>query len=490
MIEERSNMHKFLYVLMALAILLIPFNNLPYLNTILKELSFSATSYPILILMVIMAFYILREKRIVKVKDKSVYILIAFVILCLVLSLFNISEIMTNSFKGKSGLRRLIFQYPMLVFGAVTSYCFYYFLKRTKITIWSIRRWVLFSTIIASGYGFIEMLNMLNIIDTSSILKAVSNVIQLYARGELYPRGIRTVCGEASYFGMYAAFVLPWILSYIYTEKTYVKKGIFVVYALYFISLVLLSKSRMGLLIFWLEFIIFAIGILIMRKNWKKKLITVLLFPLVFLTSNIVNKVGFTEEVQYENTASNATVGAVVESLNDENNMSNVARFSMMKAAFRIGNEHLLTGVGVGQYAFYATDNVDPDDYRSSEVTRWLDPEQTQYWPTVFALHARIYAENGLIGLLLWVGLWAYIGISLLVRYIKYNDIKTLILVSSLAGVLLACFNVDTYIYYPLWILIALHWRFGKENIEENSGEKDEEIFFDYGNLWKRRRSK
>ena len=57
------------------------------------------------------------------------------------------------------------------------------------------------------------MLNMLNIIDTSEILKAVSNVIQLYARGELYPRGIRTVCGEASYFGMYAAFVLPWILS-------------------------------------------------------------------------------------------------------------------------------------------------------------------------------------------------------------------------------------------------------------------------------------
>ena len=334
------------------------------------------------------------------------------------------------------------------------------------------------------------MLNMLNIIDTSEILKAVSNVIQLYARGELYPRGIRTVCGEASYFGMYAAFVLPWILSYIYTEKEYWKKGISVVYALYFIALVLLSKSRMGLLIFWLEFIIFTIGMIIMRGNWKKKIITVLLFPLVFLTSNIVNKVGFTEEVQYENTASTETVGAVVESLNDENNMSNVARFSMMKAAFRIGNEHLLTGVGVGQYAFYATDNVEPDDYRSSEVTRWLDPEQTQYWPTVFALHARIYAENGIICFLIWVGLWAYIGISLLIRYIKYNDIKTLILMSSVAGVLLACFNVDTYIYYPLWILIGLYWRFGKENIEENSGERDEEIFFNYGDLWKRKRGR
>ena len=131
------------------------------------------------------------------------------------------------------------------------------------------------------------MLNMLNIIDTSEILKAVSNVIQLYARGELYPRGIRTVCGEASYFGMYAAFVLPWILSYIYTEKEYWKKGIAVVYALYFIALVLLSKSRMGLLIFWLEFIIFSIGIIIMKGNWKKKIITVLLFP--FLPPHLPN---------------------------------------------------------------------------------------------------------------------------------------------------------------------------------------------------------
>ena len=30
----------------------------------------------------------------------------------------------------------------------------------------------------------------------------------------------------------------------------------------------------------------------------------------------------------------------------------------------------------------------------------------------------------------------------------------------------------------------------GKENIEENSGERDEEIFFNYGDLWKRKRGR
>ena len=53
-----------------------------------------------LILMTIMAIYI--TAKIVIVKDKSIYILITFVILCFIFSLFNISEIMTNLFKGKT----------------------------------------------------------------------------------------------------------------------------------------------------------------------------------------------------------------------------------------------------------------------------------------------------------------------------------------------------------------------------------------------------
>ena len=39
------------------------------------------------------------------------------------------------------------------------------------------------SCLITGAYGLIELLNMLNNIDTRAILKAVSNVIQLYSRG-------------------------------------------------------------------------------------------------------------------------------------------------------------------------------------------------------------------------------------------------------------------------------------------------------------------
>ena len=146
---------------------------------------------------------------------------------------------------------------------------------------------------------------------------------------------------------------------------------------------------------------------------------------------------------------SNATVGAVVESLNDENNMSNVARFSMMKAAFQNRKSTPINRCRCRTICFFMLQiMLNQMIIDQVKFTRWLDPEQTQYWPSVFALHARIYAENGIICFLIWVALWAYIGISLLIRYIKYNDIKTLILMSSVAGVLLACFNIDTYIIH------------------------------------------
>ena len=53
----------------------------------------------------------------------------------------------------------------------------------------------------------------------------------------------------------------------------------------------------------------------------------------------------------------------------------------------------------------------------------------------------------------------------------------TLVIMSSVAGVLLACFNFDTYIYYPIWIFIGLYWRFRKENIEEKTVVKEMKRF-------------
>ena len=81
MIEEKNEIYKLVYVLMALAILLIPFNNLPYLNNILKELSFSATSYPMLILMTIMAIYILKESIFINNSSAVIWLICPYYLL-------------------------------------------------------------------------------------------------------------------------------------------------------------------------------------------------------------------------------------------------------------------------------------------------------------------------------------------------------------------------------------------------------------------------
>ena len=81
MIEEKNEIYKLVYVLMALAILLIPFNNLPYLNNILKELSFSATSYPMLILITIMAIYILKESIFINKSSAVIWLIYPYYLL-------------------------------------------------------------------------------------------------------------------------------------------------------------------------------------------------------------------------------------------------------------------------------------------------------------------------------------------------------------------------------------------------------------------------
>ncbi|MBM6839277.1 hypothetical protein H9X77_13815, partial [Clostridium saudiense] len=128
----------------------------------------------------------------------------------------------------------------------------------------------------------------------------------------------------------------------------------------------------------------------------------------------------------------------------------------MINTAINIGDDNPIIGVGIGQFGFYATDYVEEEAYRSWEVVNWLDPEKPQYWPTTFALPARIYAETGIIGIAIWSLMWI-VGIGALIRlYIKSNKFFYIIIIASAVGAMLATFNVDTFIYYPIWIMLSI----------------------------------
>ncbi|WP_040194979.1 O-antigen ligase family protein [Clostridium culturomicium] len=461
----------YIEILIALVLVLVPFDNLPYLNNVLKELSYSGASYAALVLIGIFFYRLLKDRDVLRFNDRVYNIFLVFVVWALASGIFNFSNIMNNTFKGKSGLKRFIFQYPMLVYVFVFSYCVYYFLSKEKISVFKIRKYILISTIIVAVYSVFEVLYLLNIVDTSFILEKVSSVIQLYSRGEVYSRGVRSVTGEASYFSMYAAFVFPWIFSYIYTEKKAKNKILFSVYNMYFISLIFLSRSRVGLAIFAAEFLILLVGLLI-KKNKEHRKITVGIAILLLVLVGVVNTVFYSNNT-YQNTVSRVSISSLINSLKDPNNLSNVARFSLQEGAISMGLDNPITGVGIGQFAFSIKEHIDKDAYRSNEITLWLDETQTQYWPTVFSLHARIFGELGFVGFALWCILWGKVLFRLVKMYFKKDNIYTLVIGVSVIGCLISGMNVDTFINYPLWIILSvatMHYN----NISKEYGEKYE----------------
>ena len=212
------------YLLIA-SIILIPFDNLPYLGSILGELSYKGAIYSFIFIIIILFIMTIKNKKIYFKKSKELYFLLTYIGWIVISLIFNISSILNNTLKGRSGISKLILQLMVLGFMLLVFYSTDIIIKLKRITLYDLRRYILLSLIPVLIYGTIELLNLSGIIDFSKFIEKVSYFIQSYHRGTVYTKGIRTVTGEVSYFAMYVSFVLPWIASYIFTERNKKKKN-------------------------------------------------------------------------------------------------------------------------------------------------------------------------------------------------------------------------------------------------------------------------
>lgn len=461
-VDSISDYYKYIFII---AIILIPFDNLPYFGKVLGELSVRGPVYAFIILIAITMFDILKSREIFIYKDKINYILIVFLIWVIISSIANFNNILINDFKGRIGIEKLILQLFVVSFMFLICYITQIIIFKKNITLLDIRKYILYSTIPVGIYSFFELLNLTGIINFSWIIEKMSGVVHLYNRGEIYTKGIRSVTGEPSYFAMYSAFVIPWILSYVFTEKDRKKKVQYGLAILYLLILVIFSKSRVGYAIMFFELVVFSFGILVFRMSKQNKKIIISFIGIIitiFIGINITvfNKIGGDQNSVHE-----LSVSGLIKSLTDKNNMSNVARLGMQKVAVNIGIDNALVGVGIGQYGFYAKDYVDENALRSNEVQNWINPDTTENsWPPAFSLYARIVAEQGILGIIIWITLIIYTIYSLFIKLrTSYNNILGLALMTSFLGVLISSFNADTFAISQLWILIAIIVKYKNE---------------------------
>lgn len=462
--------------LLLISFIIIPFDDLPYL-TFLSGLGRRAALYPFFIIIPLIALLTIKNLRIYFKFNIEKIIFIAFYFWIVLGVYVNIYNILESSFKGSSGIGKAIIQIVTLTFVILASYCTEIILSTRKITLKNIRMAILLSLIPVIIVGLIELINIMKVYDTSEILKKITNIINIHYKGNVYKERTRGVSAEASYLGMYCAFIFPWILSYLYTEKEKVKKIIFGFISLVILLLVITTKSRTATILILFELVAFVGLVVLFYSNLKVKIYSIILvlalgLSLVIYPKMIANITNYSSRIHSEdlNGDSNInneseigkeieneySVGSMVSSVSDQGNLSNMARFTMQNAALGIGKDNPIFGVGLGQFAFNFSSYVQEESLKSSEVRNWLD-SNIDIWPPVHSLYHRLIAETGFVGLALYIAFIFIVCLKLLIKIIKdKKDIIGMLLLVSYCSIIISSMTIDTFLLTQFWLMTPI----------------------------------
>ena len=445
-----------LFPLIALSLFFLTLNGLPN-RRLLGELSVEGAVYPMLLAIIIYGLAVIQKGRINKPNLLSYQLLTLFLVWVLISGILNFHGILANFTKGRSGVEKFSLQFVLLLFVFFTSMVSYATLKpfHRKNILLIFRRWILFSFLFAGIYSLvIEIPAELGQGWAISILGFITPII--HGSEGLYLSRLRSLSGEASWFGMYLGFVFPWLMSYYFTErKTY--KYIYLALIVYALILAFLTYSRTAYFIiasqiFAFVLIIFFKGIHRHRRQllWLL-LIAIPLSGLLIIETNAVDKI---VQIYYSSLFEQ----------DREFQLSNIARIGSQLAAIHMGLSHPLAGVGLGQYGFYMPDYLPTWALDSPEINLWASSSPDTSWAPVQGLWVRILAETGFVGIFLWLSVWISVLISVWKRYRKLrqidqqNSILPLSLLISILGLMLIGLVSDSLRSLSYWITLGVTW--------------------------------
>lgn len=447
--------------LLALTIILLPFNALPYFNNIFREMSYEGAFYPIIAAMVVWGILLLKGERPAVPRGISAKLLLLFVAWILISGMVNFSGIISASTKGRSGSEKFIFQLLLLSFVILSALLVYQIALRTPNFLQRLRRYIFFSFLVAGAYSALEI----SFFSGSKLAAMVLEFLHPWInRNPPIYQSYRlcSVSGEPSWLAMYCSFSLPWILSYVFTARRFVWLS-FMLFG-YLVLLILLSLSRTAYVITSVQVLLFLIGISFCRnKNSKKRVVVFIIgmFIIAFFAGFVFSKTVF----------SFRTMTETYTSLRDLKSQANVARTGSQMTAFKMANDHPVFGVGLGQYGFYMPRYVPIWAFNESLIQIYMSTKNDSVWPSVHGLQARIAAELGFVGLAIWLLMWAALLFACYKNYRRTvrtmdesNSIFGITLMVSIVGVLLSGFNMDSFRFFGYWIILGIAWAYLDSN--------------------------
>lgn len=391
--------------------------------------------------------------------ELSFKVAVIFLIWVVISLLVNSYGISTAVFKGRSGGIKAVLQFLLLIYCFIISiYAFQCATGRSENNS-AIDRFILLSLIIPALFSILEVLYLYKVSSgawLSYLRPFISENHNLYER-------LRSVSGEPTSFAFYCAFLAPWFMR----RLILCDPRRLIVYSLifaYFIFLVVLTLSKAAYIMVIVGLVIFLVLAYLRTKNCRRVLFaTVGFFGCFWFLNIIAPKVTVYMGAVVENPISSILFGAA--NLNNPaGGMSTRVRLTAQIATFRVANANPIFGVGFAQAGFHMYKYVPVWEMPwPEEVKNWGYNISGSAWAPSHGLHARIAAETGYMGLLLWLGIWGALGIAILRKTLKTTGEEALLGAALCAGVsscVLMGFNVDTFKFFEYWLVLGLGWAY------------------------------
>lgn len=235
----------------------------------------------------------------------------------------------------------------------------------------------------------------------------------------LWQGQLRSITREPSFFGIISVFCLPFLWSYLLEKKFLSSILIF-----YFTLMIFATNARTAVVVaFWELFLLALSAFFVKKKDYTKYVAIILGISLSAFLGNLVNvNTLFHHSNKVSSTSVEQYYEKNIQSLSKQDSRSNSARLANLEANINVIKEHPLTGVGTGLIDGYIDDHLPESAYSNNEVRNWSRYlhmfGMIQSWYPVLNKYAFEGCKNGIIGLILFLLPYFYLGI----RIVKNKD--------------------------------------------------------------------
>lgn len=282
---------------------------------------------------------------------------------------------------------------------------------------------------------------------------------------------LRSVFAEPSYMGIYSAYAMPWLwYSFISAKKKSYKLSLLMCIAL-FSFCIFLTKSRTSTVILFSEIALLMLMMVFFKVKYKctssRKNIVIMFITLVaFLSANffLTQKPSSSVNSRLKNQVQ-SYLEENVGSLNSSNKRSNKARFSMMRANFKMGLDHPIFGVGVSLRQAYTIRYLPIEAFDDDEVKGWIQNQKDKGvmkggFPSLGEYTTR-FAETGFIGVFLFFLPAGYLVIKIIQDILKKINLNgnihvLLYYLISFLGILATGIGESINVTYCYWVMLGV----------------------------------